>query len=149
MNTRDLLEEAKRRYPIGSRVVCLCDKQEYVVGDFDHAGSGDGDVWCNSTDGWGVKLCGDGAWTDIVGYTNKDVSILKQLQPKFVEFKRWCDMFEEDRPFFVTKTTEELFLLWLGEQTKTTTNKYRGIQKEAIDFDGGELAKEHWKQTKK
>ena len=72
MKREELIEEAKKRYPIGSRVVCLCDTLEYYVGDFDHDGSDTEDVWCNSTDGWGIKLRDNGVWTNIVGSEKKE-----------------------------------------------------------------------------
>lgn len=66
MNKYELLEEAKIRYPIGTRVICLCDNIEYYIGDFDHDGSDETSVWCNSYDGWGVQIYKDGIWADIV-----------------------------------------------------------------------------------
>ena len=64
----ELLAEAKRRYPVGTRVKCLCDSRNWVITTFNHDTAETYDeveIWFTSG-GYGVNVYTDGQWAQII-----------------------------------------------------------------------------------
>jgi hypothetical protein len=75
-NMQEILEEAKRRFPIGSKIKCLAEdgKVTHTVKNFNHDTQTKNEIWFISTKDLGLKVYHDGEWTKIVSLPEEKVS---------------------------------------------------------------------------
>lgn len=130
MNKEELLEEAKRRYPIGTNVICLFGLDTNRIESHECEFDEDGDLWMNCDDiNVMVYSQEDDEWADI----SSDISRSnKYTKEDVIEFKDWCDsnfaaewaeVFDDlvaiNKCEYRHKTTTELFDLWVKSKEGT------------------------------
>lgn len=102
---KKLLKEAKRRYPVGTSVICLCDKSQYRIKDHSYVDN-EYEIWFLSEDGLGILVYKNGMWAS----TTKEPIIYSSDDMKV--FSEWIIDQVWDKLYTGGKSTEQLLNEW-------------------------------------